>query len=138
MSISGVSTDDDSDVMSEINMIPLVDIMLVLLIVFIITAPVMHHTLNLSLPQETSQPQELLPSSIQLGIQADGNYFWNSEPVTESELLMRLEQAAQQSPQPALHLSADKNARYEFVIHALNLVQQAPLTQIGFVTDPKE
>lgn len=138
MPVAGFSAPDDAEVMSEINMIPLVDIMLVLLIVFIITAPVMHHAFNLSLPQESNQPQELLPDAIQVGVQADGSYIWNTDLVTEEDLLIRFEQAAQLNPQPALHLSADRSVRYESVIHVLSLAQQASLSQIGFVTDPKE
>lgn len=137
MSTVGFSTSDDAEVMSEINMIPLVDIMLVLLIVFIITAPVMHHAFNVNLPQESNQPQELLPDAIQVGVQADGSYIWNNDLLTEEDLIVRFEQAAQLAPQPALHLSADRNARYETVIHVLGLAQQASLSQIGFVTDPE-
>jgi len=129
---------EDDSVMSEINMIPLVDIMLVLLIVFIITAPVMHHAFNLELPQESNQPQEVEPDAIQIAVQTDGSYQWNSDVVNEDELNVRLAQAATQEPQPMLHLSADKNARYEHVIHVLSLAQQASLNKIGFVTIPAE
>lgn len=138
MPVAGFSAPDDTEVMSEINMIPLVDIMLVLLIVFIITAPVMHHAFNLNLPQESNQLQELLPDAIQVGILADGSYIWNADLVTEDDLIIRFEQAAQLNPQPVLHLSADSSARYESVIHVLSLAHHASLSQIGFVTDPKE
>lgn len=134
----GFLPSEDESVMSEINMIPLVDIMLVLLIVFIITAPVMHHAFNLELPQETNQPQEIEPDAIQLAVQTDGSYRWNADAVTEEELILRLEQAAAQETQPMLHLSADKSARYEHVIHVMSLAQQASLTKIGFVTVPAE
>ena len=134
----GFLSAESESVMSEINMIPLVDIMLVLLIVFIITAPVMHHAFNLELPQESHQPQQIEPDAIQIAVQADGTYQWNRDTVNEEELNVRLVQAATQEPQPMLHLSADKNARYEHVIHVLSLAQQATLSKIGFVTVPAE
>lgn len=126
----------DEHVMNEINMTPLVDVMLVLLIVFIITAPVMHHALSMNLPEESSQPQELKPETIQISIEADGSYRWNSDLVNEAELTERMAQAAQLKTPPALHLSADRDVRYEVVVHVLNLAQQATLTQIAFVTQP--
>ncbi|MGL4859989.1 MAG: ExbD/TolR family protein [Enterobacteriaceae bacterium] len=123
--------------MAEINMIPLVDIMLVLLIAFIITAPVMHHAFNLQLPQESSQVQQLEPESLQLAIQQDGSYRWGDDKISEEELVVRLNDAALKKPKPAIHLSADKETRYELIIHLMSLAQQADLTEISFVTEPK-
>lgn len=126
------------EVMNEINMTPLVDVMLVLLIVFIITAPVIHHAFQLNLPRESSQQQEIKPDTVQLAVYADGSYQWNSQRVSVDELGEHLKRIAEIQPQPQLHISADKDVRYEFVVHAMSLAQQAGLTKIGFVTQPMQ
>ncbi|HEX5805237.1 MAG TPA: biopolymer transporter ExbD [Macromonas sp.] len=127
---------DDSDVLSEINMIPLIDVMLVLLIVFIITVPVMKHAVNVDLPQATSQPSQEKPETVRLNVNADGQYFWNDTPVTNEELDTRLTQAAAQEPQPEFHIQGDKAARYERVALAMAAAQRAGVRKIGFVMDP--
>ena len=129
--------DDTDEVMNEINMTPLVDVMLVLLIVFIITVPVMKHAVNIELPRATSTPQDVKPESIRLSVDARGQYFWNEQQVTEAELLPRLQAAAQREPQPELHLRGDKDARYESVAQALAAAQRSGLRKIGFVTELK-
>ena len=128
---------DDSDVMNEINMTPLVDVMLVLLIVFIITVPVLNHAVPLSLPQASSEPEQRKPDAIQLGIDAQGALFWNGQALPASELQPRLQAAATQQPQPQLQLQADRNVRYEAVAQTLAAAQQAGLSQVGFVTEPQ-
>lgn len=132
------SMDHDDDVMNEINMTPLVDVMLVLLIVFIITVPVMHHSFKLELPHESHVEQQLKPDTIQIAVEADGRYRYNDEYVCDNILASRLEKAALQKPQPEIHISGDKNVRYERVIHLMSLAQKASLTKIGFVTTPIE
>lgn len=132
------SMDHDDDVMNEINMTPLVDVMLVLLIVFIITVPVIHHSFKLELPEESNVEQQLKPDTIQIAVQADGQYLWNEEAVSDNTLAERLETAAFQQPQPEIHISGDKNVRYERVIHLMSLAQKASLTKIGFVTTPEQ
>ena len=134
----GFLSSEDESMMSEMNMIPLIDIMLVLLIVFIITAPVMHHAFKLELPKESSQPQQIEPEAIQIAVMEDGSYQWNKDLINGEELILRLKESAALDPQPMLHLSADKDARYENVIHVLGLAQKASLTKIGFVTVPSE
>ena len=129
--------DDTDEVMNEINMTPLVDVMLVLLIVFIITVPVMKHAVNIDLPRATSTPQDVKPETIRLSVDAQGQYFWNEQRVTEAELLPRLQAAAQREPQPELHLRGDKEARYDSVAQALAAAQRSGLRKIGFVTEPK-
>lgn len=136
MAFGTLDEQDDDAVMNEINMTPLVDVMLVLLIVFIITAPVMHHAFQLNLPQESSQQQDIKPDTIQVAVHADGSYQLDEEKVSVEELAARLAVAAQLDPQPELHISADKDARYEFVVHVMGIAQQASLTKIGFVTNP--
>lgn len=129
---------EEEGVVSEINMIPMIDVMLVLLIVFIITAPVMHHAFRIDLPQESSVEELIQPDTIQIAIEADGQYRWNSVQVSGQEMQERMKSAAMLNPQPEIHLSGDRNARYESVIHVMGLAQEASLTKIGFVTNPTE
>jgi biopolymer transport protein ExbD len=129
--------DDTDDVMNEINMTPLVDVMLVLLIIFIITVPVMKHSINVDLPRATSTPQDAKPDTIRLSVDAQGGYFWNETPVAEEDLLSRLQAEARREPQPELHLRGDRDARYERVAQALAAAQRSGLRKIGFVTEPK-
>ena len=129
--------DETDDVMNEINMTPLVDVMLVLLIVFIITVPVMQHSVKVDLPRATSTPQDAKPQTIRLSVDAQGQYFWNEQPLADAELEPRLRQAAAREPQPELHLRGDKNARYERVAQALAAAQRSGMRKIGFITEPK-
>lgn len=122
---------------AEINMTPLVDVMLVLLIVFIITVPVLNHAVPLSLPQASSEPEVRQPDAIQLGIDAQGALFWNGQALPASALQPRLQAAAAQQPQPQLQLQADRSVRYEAVARTLAAAQQAGLRQVGFVTEPQ-
>lgn len=129
--------DETDEVMNEINMTPLVDVMLVLLIIFIITVPVMQHSVNVDLPRATSAPQDAKPDTIRLSVDENGDYFWNEQRITEQELLPRLEAEARREPQPELHLRGDKDARYERVAQALAAAQRSGLRKIGFITEPK-
>jgi len=129
--------DETDEVMNEINMTPLVDVMLVLLIVFIITVPVMKHSVNIDLPRATSTPQDAKPETIRLSVDAQGRYYWNEQPIAEGELLPRLQAEAKREPQPELHLRGDKDARYERVAQALAAAQRSGLRRIGFITEPK-
>jgi len=130
-------TQDDSDeVMNEINMTPLVDVMLVLLIIFIITVPVMKHAVNIDLPRATSQPQDSKPQTIRLSVDASGMYYWNEAPVAEADLAPQLQAAAARRPQPELHIRGDKAVRYEHVAQVMAAAQQAGLRKIGFITEP--
>jgi biopolymer transport protein ExbD len=122
--------------MAEINVTPLVDVMLVLLVIFIITAPLLARALKLDLPQAEAPPAAVTPQTIQLTIDAAGGLRWNAEPVDSEALAGRLAQAAQATPQPELHVGADKATRYEFVAAVLAAAQKAGLKQIGFVTEP--
>ncbi len=130
-------TQDDSDeVMNEINMTPLVDVMLVLLIIFIITVPVMKHAVNIDLPRATSQPQDSQPQTIRLSVDAAGRYYWNEAPLAAADLAPQLQAAAARQPQPELHIRADKAVRYERVAQVMTAAQQAGLRKIGFITEP--
>ncbi|MFM9899839.1 MAG: ExbD/TolR family protein [Polaromonas sp.] len=125
------------DVMNEINMTPMVDIMLVLLIIFIITVPVLKHSVNVELPRATNEPQLIKPETVTLSVDAQGAFFLNETKVTDAELTTRLQAAAAQNPQPDLHIRGDKAVRYEHVAQAMAAAQQAGVKKIGFITEPK-
>ena len=134
---SDSSNGDGDDVMNEINMTPMVDIMLVLLIIFIITVPVLKHSVNVELPRATNEPQLIKPETITLSVDAQGSFFLDQTKVTDTELAARLQAAAAQNPQPDLHIRGDKAVRYEFVAQAMAAAQQAGVKKIGFITEPK-
>ena len=128
--------DDTDEVMNEINMTPLVDVMLVLLIIFIITVPVMKHSVNIDLPRASSEQQLIKPETVRLSVDADGIYYVNDAKISDQELAPRLTAAAAQNPQPDLHIRGDKAVRYERVAQAMAAAQQAGLRKIGFITEP--
>jgi biopolymer transport protein ExbD len=128
--------DDTDEVMNEINMTPLVDVMLVLLIIFIITIPVMKHAVQIDLPQAAARPDEPKPQTVRLSVTAAGVYFWNEQELADSELATRLQTAAAEQPQPELHIRGDKAVRYERVAQAMAAAQRAGLHKIGFITEP--
>ena len=129
--------DDTDEVMNEINMTPLVDVMLVLLIIFIITVPVMKHSVNIDLPRASNQQELVKPETVRLSVDADGSYYINDAKIADDELAPRLQAAAAQNPQPDLHIRGDKAVRYERVAQAMAAAQQAGLHKIGFITEPK-
>lgn len=129
--------DDTDDVMNEINMTPMVDIMLVLLIIFIITVPVMKHAVNIDLPRATNEPELIKPANVVLSVNSEGAYFLDGAQIKDEELEPRLKSAAAQNPQPDLHIRGDKAVRYERVAQAMAAAQQAGLRKIGFITEPK-
>ncbi|MBC5766181.1 ExbD/TolR family protein [Ramlibacter albus] len=130
--------DDTDDVMNEINMTPLVDVMLVLLIIFIITVPVMKHAVNIDLPQATNRKQETKPETIRLSVDAQGRYWWNESPLADADIEKRFRAEAARSPQPELHIRGDKDVRYERVAQAMAAAQHAGLNKIGFITEPRK
>ena len=121
---------------SEINMVPFIDVMLVLLIIFIITVPVMKHAVNVELPTATSQPEQVKPETLQLSVDAQGAYFLNQSLVASDALSGVLQAEAAKDPQPELHIRGDKAVRYEFVAQAMASAQQAGLRKIGFISEP--
>ena len=132
----GAGSNDESEVMSEINMTPLVDVMLVLLIIFIITVPVLTHSVKLDLPQAENNPSLVKPETVTISITADGTIHWNMLPLDETKLNERLKAAAQQQPQPEIHIRGDRQARYESVIKAMAAAQRVGIQKLGFITDP--
>ena len=130
-------TQDNADeVMNEINMTPLVDVMLVLLIVFIITVPVMKNAVNIDLPRAASARQDPKPQTVRLSVDAQGSYYWNDARLAEANLEPMLRAEAARSPQPELHIRGDKAVRYEKVALAMAAAQRAGLRKIGFITEP--
>jgi biopolymer transport protein ExbD len=133
-----IGTQDDSDQMlSEINMIPFIDVMLVLLIIFIITVPVIKHAVSVDLPRASNEKLVDKPQNVRLMVNADGAYFWNDEAVADAVFEQRLQAAATQQPQPELHIRGDRAVRYERVAQALASAQRAGVQKIGFVTEPQ-
>lgn len=124
--------------MAEINMIPLIDVMLVLLVIFIITAPLLTHAVKLDLPKASSSANLTRPDNIQLAIDASGRFYWNGEALDRAALRERLAAAGRLEPQPEVHLRADKSTPYEAVAQVLAETSRAGLTRIGFITDPRE
>jgi biopolymer transport protein ExbD len=135
--LQDATSDSDTEVMNEINMTPLVDVMLVLLIIFMITVPVMKHAIRVELPSATAQPQSTKPDTIALSVDAQGGYFWNQNPVSADELDRLLQLEAGKEPQAELHIRGDKAVRYEFVAQAMAQARKAGLRKIGFITEPK-
>jgi len=122
--------------MAEINMIPLIDVMLVLLVIFIITAPLLTHAVKIELPKASSQPNVTRPQNIQLGVKENGEVYWNGEVVEPKVLAERMSAAAKLDPQPEVHLRADRTTQYQRVAEVMSAAARAGLTKIGFVTDP--
>jgi biopolymer transport protein ExbD len=122
--------------MAEINMVPLIDVMLVLLVIFIVTAPMLTHAVKIDLPQASSQPNQTKPDKIELSINGEGALFWNGETLPRSDLDARLAQASKLTPQPELHLRADRTTQYQTIAEVMSSAARAGVTKIGFITEP--
>jgi biopolymer transport protein ExbD len=133
----GAGTPSHTAPMSEINTTPLVDVMLVLLVIFIITAPLLTHAVKIDLPQASSQPLPEKPQVISVSIDGAGKMYWNDAPMVEGELKVKLQQIAKQEPQPELHIRADKETRYQILAEVMADAQNAGVTKLGFVSEPK-
>jgi biopolymer transport protein ExbD len=123
------------EVMNEINMTPLVDVMLVLLIIFIITIPVMKHSVNVDLPRASNHPEQAKPETIRVSVAADGTYYWNEGRIDDGELARLLAATASRQPQPELHIRGDRAVRYERVAQIMAAAQHAGVKKIGFITE---
>jgi biopolymer transport protein ExbD len=130
------SQESNDEVMSEINMTPLVDVMLVLLIIFIIAMPLLNDAIKIELPVAVNQPNEVNPDTISLSVSEKGSVFWNNTEISIIVLEQKLHAAAQQNPQPEIHLRGDRRVEYEYVIRVMTAVRHAGLQKLGFVTDP--
>jgi biopolymer transport protein ExbD len=122
---------------AEINMIPLIDVMLVLLVIFIVTAPLLTHAVRVDLPQASSAPAPADPQAIELTLDAQGQTYWNAEPIGQAELTARLAATAQQQPQPELRLRADGAVPYRQVAQVMAAAASAGVQRLGFVTVPQ-
>jgi len=127
---------DDDDLNSQINTTPLVDVMLVLLIIFLITIPVVIQNVPVDLPRERNLPTQTKPENIVIAIDRDGNVFWNQQFVDDPQLLTRLKEIAVMKPQPEVHIRGDREGRYEFVGRVVYNCQRAGIQKIGFITEP--
>ena len=136
MAFGQFSRSGESAPMAEINMIPLIDVMLVLLVIFIITAPLLTHAVKIELPKASSQPNNTLPENIQLGVKTNGEVYWNGERVDAGALAQRMSTAAKLEPQPEVHLRADRTTEYQKVAEVMAAAARAGLVKIGFVTEP--
>jgi biopolymer transport protein ExbD len=136
MTSGGFGGDNHSRPMAEINTTPMVDVMLVLLVIFIITAPLLTHAVKIDLPQASSRPNPEKPDTVTLSIKADGKLFWNDAPLEAGELAARLTTEAQKNPQPEMHLRADKATPYQHLATVMSAAQNAGITRLGFVTEP--
>ena len=124
--------------MAEINVVPLVDVMLVLLIIFIITAPLLTHSVKIDLPKAESTANITRPEYVELAIRTDSSLFWNGEPVVLQQLDSRFSATVAQAPETELHIRADKLAHYEHVARVMSIAAKAGMARIGFITDPSE
>ena len=124
--------------MADINMVPLIDVMLVLLVIFIVTAPLLTHAVKLELPRASAQVNTLEHDKIELAIDARGQRFYNGEPVTRSQAAERLAQAGRRLPLPELHLRADQAVAYRAVAQTLADAARAGMTRVGFVSEPEQ
>ncbi|WP_211462685.1 ExbD/TolR family protein [Collimonas silvisoli] len=138
MAMSLGSPDGDEDeVIGTINTTPLVDVMLVLLIIFLITIPVVTHTIPVKLPNEFDEPYKTKPENINLAVNKQGDMFWNEQLVPNTAaLLSKLKEVAVQVPQPELHIRGDQQTKYEYIGKVILTAQRAGIAKIGFITEP--
>jgi len=137
MSFGGFNDNQHAGPMAEINVTPMVDVMLVLLVIFILSAPLFTHSLQLDLPTAKSAPAPEKPQTVSVAIDAAGKLYWQDQPVTLAELTKRMSAAAAKQPQPEVQLRADKATRYEVIADVMSAAQSNGLNKLGFVTDPK-
>jgi biopolymer transport protein ExbD len=129
--------EEEQNMMSEINTTPLVDVMLVLLIIFLITIPVITKTVPMQLPKAVNIPTQTKPENITIAVDAKGNIYWNQSIVpNREELLAHIKEVAVRKPQPELHIRADRDARYENVGRVIYTIQRGGIVKVGFITEP--
>ena len=137
MAMNVGSASGDDEVVSTINTTPLVDVMLVLLIIFLITIPVVTQSVALNLPKETNVPRVTKPENVELSVTKDGDIYWNTALVPDVDALVkRLGKVAVLNPQPEVHIRGDDKARYESVGKVVYACQRAGIMKISFVTEP--
>lgn len=134
---NGIGSANHVTPMSEINTTPLVDVMLVLLVIFIITAPLLTHAVKIDLPQASSQPLPEKPEVISVSIDAAGKMYWNDAPMEQGELKVKLQEIAGKNPQPELNIRADRDTRYQVLAEVMADAQNVGIAKLGFVSEPK-
>ena len=137
MSLPSGDADGEDQINSTINTTPLVDIMLVLLIIFLITIPVVIKSVPIVLPVATNIVTITKPENITLAVDKEGNYYWNDAPVTNNELLLKLRDVAVKVPQPEVHIRGDKDTRFEYIGVVLADLQRMSMLKVGFITNPE-
>jgi biopolymer transport protein ExbD len=131
------SENSEDELLASINTTPLVDVMLVLLIIFLITVPVVTHTVPVQLPRETNQPTQTKPQNINVSVDADGNIYWNQQKMSGlGDLQKRMLAVSTEQPQPEVHIWGDQNAHYQAVGEVLLAAQRAGIQKVGFITQP--
>ena len=137
MAMNVGSAEGEDEAISAINTTPLVDVMLVLLIIFLVTIPVITHSIALQLPKEQNVARQTRPENIEIAVTKDGDVFWGLQKVADSEeLVSRLKKIAVLQPQPEVHIRGDQTGRYEFVGRVVFACQRAGIQKVGFVTEP--
>ena len=132
----GEASSDDERPMSEINTTPLVDVMLVLLIIFLITIPVITQSVKVELPKAANIPTQTKPENVNIAVDKEGNVYWNTMLVTQEQLLARLRKVATQDPQPEVHVRGDRETQYEHIGRVIVLCQRSNILKVGFITEP--
>jgi biopolymer transport protein ExbD len=137
MAMSVGPPSEEQSVMAAINTTPLVDVMLVLLIIFLITIPVINKTVPVQLPKAVNIPTQTKPENITIAVNKEGETFWNDRRVpNKDELLNHIKEAAVRKPQPEVHIRADKDAKFEAVGRVLYAIQRGGIVKVGFITEP--
>jgi biopolymer transport protein ExbD len=136
MAFGSFDSKAESHTLSEINMVPLIDVMMVLLVIFMITAPLLSHSIKINIPQANSQPVENRPKSIDLAIDAHGRLFWNEQAIKDDQLSIRLAEQARLDPQPELRIRADLDTRYQVLARIMSRAKEAGIRRMGFITRP--
>jgi len=138
MTFASLEASDDNEPLADINMVPLIDVMLVLLIIFMVTAPLLTHAVKVDLPKASSSANITKPDNVQLAINVSGQVFWNGEVVDAAQFAARVKTAAALQPQPELHIRAERSTPYEKVAQVMSEAARQGLVRIGFVTDPSQ
>lgn len=136
MAFASMESGDDDAPLTEINMVPLIDVMLVLLIIFIVTAPLLTHAVKVDLPKASSSANQTKPDNVQLAIDAAGQLYWNGEAVDNPAFELLLRKSAELQPQPEIHIRAERTTPYEKVAQVMSEAARTGLSRIGFVTEP--
>ena len=138
MSMNLPGADEEDEINSTINTTPLVDIMLVLLIIFLITIPVVIKSVPITLPVASNIVTITKPENITIAVDKNGNYFWNDAPVENNQLLDMLKEVAVKVPQPEVHIRGDKDTRFEAIGRVLADLQRSSMLKVGFITNPEQ